>query len=163
MRFPVGLPSIAIIALTLAGCQVSLHGRGPWSSRQIEAMRAEGFTPTARGWELSVNDRLLFPTDESRVDPDKAKTVSRMAAHLRAVSIRHAMIEGHADWTGSAQHNQALSKQRADAVADVFASVGFARSDLRTEGLGERYPIEDNTTASGRRENRRVVILLTAP
>jgi OOP family OmpA-OmpF porin len=163
MKFPIGRALIALVALALAGCQASSRMRGPWSPRQIEVMRAEGFAPTGRGWELSVDDRLLFPTDESSVDPGQATVVNRIATNLLGVQIRHATIEGHADWTGTAQHNQVLSKHRADAVAGVFAGAGFARSNLHAVGLGERFPIEDNTTATGRRENRRVVILLTAP
>ncbi|MET0307240.1 MAG: OmpA family protein [Sphingomonas sp.] len=163
MKLLAGRLSIVVAILFLAGCQTSMHPRSPWSQKQIETMRSEGFAPTDRGWELSVNDRLLFPTDESHVDPGQATLINRMATHLRAVRIRRATIEGHADWTGTERHNETLSKHRADAVAAVFANAGFARADLRTVGLGERYPIEDNKTATGRRENRRVVILLTAP
>jgi OOP family OmpA-OmpF porin len=163
VKFPGRLPiAIAAIALT-GGCQASLQPRSPWSQKQVEVMRGEGFVPTQRGWEFSVNDRLLFPTDEASVDPGQATIINRMATNLRSVQIRHATIEGHADWTGTEQHNETLSKHRADAVAAVFAGAGFARTDLRTVGLGERYPIEDNKTATGRRENRRVVILLTGP
>lgn len=166
MKFPVGRLPIAFAAacaMLLAGCQASLHAGGPWSKRQIAVMRGEGFVPTQRGWEFSVNDRLLFPTDKGDIDPGQATIINRMAMNLHAVEIRHVTVEGHADWTGTEQHNEILSKHRADAVGAVFAGAGFARADLRTVGLGERYPIEDNTTATGRRENRRVVILLTAP
>lgn len=163
MKFAAYRPFVALLAVLLAGCQASLHPKPIWSARQVEALRAAGFVQTDRGWELSVNDRLLFPSDESRVDTQQAVVIKRIATNLQAVAIRHASIEGHADITGTDHHNLVLSGQRARAVAGVFIGAGFQRSNVRTEGLGDRYPIEDNGTAEGRRENRRVVILLTAP
>ncbi|MDH4742714.1 OmpA family protein [Sphingomonas sp. CBMAI 2297] len=156
-------PLLALLALLLAGCQASMRPKPLWTAPQIEAMRAAGFVQTDRGWELSVADRLLFASDESRVDEKQAVVIARIASNLQAVEIRHATIEGHADITGTRHHNLVLSGQRARAVANVFVGAGFDRDNIRAEGLGDRYPIEDNRTAEGRQENRRVVILLTAP
>ncbi|NIJ65427.1 OOP family OmpA-OmpF porin [Sphingomonas leidyi] len=163
MKFAAYRPAFALLALLLAGCQASMHPKPLWTAPQLEVMRAAGFVQTDRGWELSVADRLLFASDESRVDEKQAVAIARIASNLQAVDIRHATIEGHADITGTRRHNLILSGQRARAVASVFVGAGFDRGNIRTEGLGDRYPIEDNRTAEGRQENRRVVILLSAP
>ncbi|RSU92578.1 OmpA family protein [Sphingomonas koreensis] len=123
----------------------------------------EGFAETDRGWEFSINDRLLFASDESTVLPQQAGSIKRIAGRLLAVDIRHATVEGHADGSGSAEHNQRLSERRAAAVAEVLVGSGFDKTAISTTGLGDRFPIESNATAEGRRENRRVVILITAP
>lgn len=152
----------AALALALGGCQMSKQG-SRFTRAQLAVLTSEGFMETGRGWEFSINDRLLFATDESTVLPDQAASIQRIGGRLLAVGIRHAAVEGHADGTGSAEHNQRLSERRAAAVATVLEGAGFPAAGVSAVGLGERFPVEDNSTAEGRRENRRVVILITSP
>lgn len=153
---------LALAALILGGCQMS-KDKSPWTRAQRAMFVEEGFAETARGWEFSINDRLLFATDESTVLPQQAGSIRRIAGRLLGVDIRHAAVEGHADGSGGAEHNQRLSERRAAAVAEVLVASGFAQAAVTTVGLGDRFPIESNDTVEGRRENRRVVILITAP
>lgn len=153
---------LAIAALFLGGCQMSKN-KSPWTRAQLAMFTEEGFAQTDRGWEFSINDRLLFATDDSTVLPEQAGSIRRIAGRLLSVDIRHAAIEGHADGSGAAEHNQRLSERRAAAVAEVLVASGFDKSAVSTLGLGDRFPIESNDTVEGRRENRRVVILIATP
>jgi OOP family OmpA-OmpF porin len=153
---------LALAALFLGGCQMS-KDKSPWTRAQRAVFVEEGFAETDRGWEFSINDRLLFASDESTVLPEQAGSIRRISGRLLAVDIRRAAVEGHADGSGGAEHNQRLSERRAAAVAEVLVGSGFDKSAVTTAGLGDRFPIESNDTAEGRRENRRVVILITAP
>ncbi len=153
---------LALAAFAVAGCQMSKDG-SRFTRAQLAVLTSEGFTETDRGWEFSINDRLLFETDDSNVRPEQAASIRRIGGRLLAVGIRHAAVEGHADGTGSTEHNQRLSERRAAEVAAVLVAGGFAPADVSAVGLGERFPIDSNRTADGRRENRRVVILITAP
>ncbi len=153
---------LALAALVLGGCQMS-KDKSPWTRAQRAVFMEEGFAETDRGWEFSINDRLLFASDESTVLPQQAGSIKRIAGRLLGVGIRHATVEGHADGSGSAEHNQRLSERRAAAVAEVLVGSGFDKTAISTTGLGDRFPVESNATAEGRRENRRVVILITAP
>lgn len=154
--------SFAAAALVLAGCRTARQP-GAWTAAQIAALTGAGFVQTERGWEFSMNDRLLFPSDQGDVDPAQAAIITRIARELLAVGIRHVAIEGHTDNTGRTAHNLALSARRARSVARLFEISGFAAGDIATAGLAARYPVEDNATPEGRRENRRVVVLITAP
>jgi outer membrane protein OmpA-like peptidoglycan-associated protein len=69
-------------------------------------------------------------------------------------------VNGYTDSTGSFQTNQTLSEQRAGSVARYFMNQGVASSRIRATGYGPRDPIADNSTASGRAQNRRVEIEL---
>ena len=153
---------LALAALVLGGCQMS-KDKSPWTRAQRAVFVSEGFSETDRGWEFSINDRLLFATDESVVLPEQAGSIRRISGRLLGVGIRQAAVEGHADGPGGADHNQRLSERRAAAVAEVLVASGFAPSAVSTLGLGDRFPVESNATVEGRRENRRVVILITAP
>jgi outer membrane protein OmpA-like peptidoglycan-associated protein len=147
-------------AIGLAACQTV--GRAHLTHRQVAALQAQGFERTTRGWEFGIQDRLLFPVDESSLSADERQSVARIAAALLGVGIAHATIEGHADDTGSAEHNLALSRERADAVAKEMTANGFPAAVLTVIGLGEKYPVDTNRTSAGRRENRRVVVLISA-
>lgn len=153
---------LALVALFLGGCQMS-KDKSPWTRAQRAMFVSEGFKETDRGWEFSISDRLLFASDDSTVLPAQAGSVRRIAGRLLSVDIRNATVEGHADGSGAADHNQRLSERRAAAVAEVLVASGFDKSAVSTMGLGDRFPIESNDTVEGRRENRRVVILIATP
>ena len=152
---------LALTVFILGGCQMSKDG-GRLTRAQLAVLTSEGFAETDRGWEFSINDRLLFDSDDSEVRPEQAASIRRISERLLGVGIRRAAVEGHADGTGSAEHTQPLSERRAGEVAAVLVGGGFAPADVSATGLGDRYPVESNRTADGRRENRRVVILVTA-
>lgn len=155
---------IAASLMLVGGCATT--GRpdnGPFSTAQVAAMHDLGFAQTNRGWEFSMADRLLFATDSSAVLADQTTAIDRMSKTLAGVGITHAEVEGHTDRTGTTEYNEALSQRRAGAVADIMAAGGMPRDGIKAVGLGERFPVESNATAAGRRENRRVVILITAP
>jgi OOP family OmpA-OmpF porin len=152
------LPLAAAIAL--AACQTA--GPPHLTQRQVAALQAQGFERTPRGWEFGVQDRLLFPVDESGLSPKERDTARRLAEALLGVGIAQATLEGHADDTGSADHNLRLSRERAEAVAKEMQASGFPAAGLTIIGLGEKYPVDTNRTPKGRRENRRVVVLISA-
>jgi len=69
-------------------------------------------------------------------------------------------VTGHTDSVGTANYNRALSKRRADAVANYLVFKGIAKNRILSQGLGEEFPIADNSTPAGRRTNRRVEIII---
>ncbi len=71
-------------------------------------------------------------------------------------------VAGFASSDGSEDYNRRLSKQRADAVIQYLAenySIPLRRF-LTPMGYGESQPVADNSTRSGRQENRRVEVRL---
>lgn len=65
-------------------------------------------------------------------------------------------ITGHTDAVGPPAFNQALSEQRANAVADFLHERGVDRERLIIAGAGDTQPVGDNATAWGRERNRRI-------
>lgn len=70
-----------------------------------------------------------------------------------AVSVE---IGGHTDSTGNPANNQKLSQARADAVRAYLISKGIKAETLTAKGYGSDKPVDDNKTAAGRANNRRV-------
>ncbi len=70
-------------------------------------------------------------------------------------------IQGHTDSTGDEAFNEWLGQKRADAVRQVMNERGhIALHRMTTISYGSSKPVMDNSTLTGRRANRRVVIIV---
>jgi outer membrane protein OmpA-like peptidoglycan-associated protein len=65
-------------------------------------------------------------------------------------------VNGHTDIVGPDGYNLALSERRASTVIDFLVREGVDPNRLKLAYHGSRLPTADNTTADGRRQNRRV-------
>jgi outer membrane protein OmpA-like peptidoglycan-associated protein len=125
--------------------------------RQIEAMNARA---TDRGLVLTLGD-VLFATGRSELTGAAVRNLDQLAAFLRQYPARTAVIEGHTDSVGSASSNLGLSQRRADSVRQYLIRQGVGPNRLQAIGRGQDYPVAENTTASGRQQNRRVEIIIS--
>jgi OOP family OmpA-OmpF porin len=150
----------ATVVLLLGSCATVQNPSG-FSGEQVAALKGSGFEQVGDNYVLGLEDRILFAFDRSDLRPETVQTLAQLAKVLLSVGIDGAMIEGHADSVGDATHNQQLSQLRAEAVKLTFARQGMPMSHIRTWGAGESDPIASNDTEEGRRQNRRVVIVVT--
>ena len=151
---------VTAFAALLAACQ-SLPAPSGFSPEQVAALKSEGFVETALGWELSMPERLLFPSNESTVPADQQDQIRAVAARLVSVGITTARVEGHTDSTGTSAYNLTLSQARAEAVAAPMRAGGMQFTADQIVGRGETLPLSSNDTAEGRQDNRRVVVIVT--
>ncbi len=66
------------------------------------------------------------------------------------------IIKGYSDGAGPYAYNNKLSEFRANIVKSYLVGQGISPKRIKTVGMGEESPLESNTTAAGRRANRRV-------
>jgi outer membrane protein OmpA-like peptidoglycan-associated protein len=109
---------------------------------------------------IVLGAELLFETDKSTLKSEHFAMLSPIVDYLVSHPERSVKISGHTDDTGSEQHNLALSKRRADVVAEYLVDNGIDASRLETFGLGSAKPIAANANDEGRRKNRRVELLI---
>lgn len=95
----------------------------------------------------------LFATDRYHIDGGNRQRLESFFQNANAFGF---LIYGHTDSRASDEYNMRLSSNRANAVAQVAASVGARVVDVK--GFGERRPRADNHTHAGMAENRRVEI-----
>ncbi|NVL55815.1 OmpA family protein, partial [Pseudomonas syringae pv. actinidiae] len=68
---------------------------------------------------------------------------------------------GYTDSTGDREENLTLSKDRAQAVADVLTDLGVDEKRIQVEGYGQQFPVDANASERGRAQNRRVEIVFS--
>jgi outer membrane protein OmpA-like peptidoglycan-associated protein len=83
-----------------------------------------------------------------------------LATLLKDEPQRNIVIEGYTDSTGDEVYNQKLSERRAATVRDFLASAGVDPGRVSVRGYGEEHPVASNENENGRRENRRVEIIV---
>lgn len=114
---------------------------------------------SARGLIVSVPD-ILFRTNEATLEPQGRETLAKIAGVLLLTDGYELRIEGHTDSTGTESYNLELSRSRAETVRDYLVSQGVNDEGLSAVGFGESRPVASNESAEGRRENRRVEIVV---
>ena len=69
-------------------------------------------------------------------------------------------ITGHTDDIGPEDYNRRLSVNRAHSAEQFLLKAGLAQQRVYTQGKGEAEPVASNDTPEGRRQNRRVSIMV---
>lgn len=139
---------------------------GNYMDRQQTQLRAQlagsGVTVTRDGDNIVLNmpADVTFPVDQSDIQPRFYGTLDQVADTLNQYPQTMIDVVGHADSTGAADYNQALSERRAASVAGYLVNRGVLRDRLYVAGRGEADPIASNATAEGRAQNRRVDVVL---
>lgn len=109
---------------------------------------------------LTLPQDILFDIDSFAVNPGLRDDLGKVASSVNAYPDSTVQVLGHTDNTGSADHNQTLSERRANAVADVLMDGGVAFGRIDATGRGEDQPLSSNLNEDGRRQNRRVEIVI---
>lgn len=108
---------------------------------------------------LTLPDVSFAPGD-TRLNPAVERRLEPLAEYLGANPQRKIVVKGYTDNIGSHAANLAISDERAKAVKSYLVGKGIQADRILTIGYGETDPVARNATAAGRRENRRVEIVL---
>ncbi|WP_455207438.1 OmpA family protein [Kaarinaea lacus] len=109
---------------------------------------------------LNMPSNITFDTNSYTLKGKFHDTLDSVVLVLNEYKSTTVTVMGHTDSTGSKQHNQKLSENRALAVANYMSNNGIAQQRLAASGYGEAFPIAANNSESGRAQNRRVEIKL---
>jgi outer membrane protein OmpA-like peptidoglycan-associated protein len=108
--------------------------------------------------KLSVPNDISFDTGRADIKPEMRPVLDQLTRGLDPkVNVT---VVGHTDSTGSDAINDALSVERAQSVRNYLSVRGVDAQRIAVQGRGSREPVANNTTDSGRAQNRRVEIFL---
>lgn len=105
---------------------------------------------------------IYFAFDKSEFNPDlqAGNYILESKAYLDQNLQARLCITGHTDAVGSDAYNQALGHRRAQSVLHYFESEGMTVRNSLIESRGEKEPADDNSSATGRANNRRTVVTI---
>jgi outer membrane protein OmpA-like peptidoglycan-associated protein len=105
--------------------------------------------------------KINFNTGSAEISNSSSKEVEKIYNLLIQAENTKLTIVGHTDNVGNPDANLALSKSRAEAVVNYLKQKGIPASRFQlVDGKGQSDPVADNNSASGKAQNRRVVITL---
>jgi outer membrane protein OmpA-like peptidoglycan-associated protein len=127
-----------------------------------EVTRVDQRVTSLDDYDQSAAASVNFRVNSAVLSPEARQQLDEFA--VKAVAAKGYMIEvsGHTDSTGSEARNFRLSRDRADAVVQYLAvhhKIPLRRFSTPM-GYAKAEPVADNSTPSGRAQNRRVEVKL---
>jgi len=120
---------------------------------------AEGLNaPLIRDLERAnfVFEPIYFDFDKFEIRPEHCAFLDRLIKVVKGHSDLRVKVIGHTDSDGTDDYNEALSKNRAQAIVNYFVSKGLQEDRLIFDFKGEKQPVDTNDTPEGKQRNRRV-------
>jgi len=141
-------------------------GIGYYMDRQEEELRKElraaGVSVERRGDTIALNlqNDILFAVGSSTLSSRSEEVLRAVAIVLKKYDETRVNVHGFTDTTGTSARNEALSQQRAEAVAASLARNGVTSNRLNTRGMGEKNLKVSTADNVAEARNRRVEIVL---
>ena len=105
---------------------------------------------------IELKQPIVFDRDSGSLLPRSFKVLNEVASALKRKPRVKIQIEGHTDSAGASDFNEKLSRRVAILVKRYLTKKGVPGRRLKTVGMGEDVPIDDNATPEGRASNCRV-------
>jgi len=113
--------------------------------------------------KVTFDSGILFKTNKADLSAKAKNSLAQFAQVLNNNKDMDIAIIGHTDNTGTDAINQPLSVSRANSVNNYLKSCGVSAAQIKSvEGQGSTNPVADNSTAEGRKQNRRVEVYMYA-
>lgn len=114
------------------------------------------------GDKILLDDIIHFDLDSPRVHHESFGIIKKVADFINATpDITEIDIEGHADETGTPEHNMFLSRARAASVKTILVRDGVDEKRITSHAYGETRPKVQGHAEAERRQNRRVEFTVT--
>jgi len=122
-------------------------------------------THNASWVEVEINTAILFSSGSAELEIEAGEPLEKLAKILQKLP-NYIDVEGHTDNLPISNaiypSNWELSAARAASVVHLFVKKGVEPEKLSAIGLGEFRPVTANTSITGRRQNRRVKVVILA-
>jgi len=135
------------------------------AAQEVEVIEAENKL------KVIFVDKILFDSGSAEINPKGKELLRVLAKSLKEIKNQNIVIEGHTDNVSLTKYlikrfpsNWELSTARASAVVHFFQEEGgIDPQRLSARGYSFYRPVAPNDTEEGRRQNRRIEIVLGPP
>lgn len=107
-----------------------------------------------------IFDRVFFDSGSSQLKKQSDHQISATAALLNTYKEIRIAIRGHSDNSGSSRQNTMLSLLRSRSMKKALTNLGINPNRIQIEGIGSQEPVATNKTKRGRRNNRRIDLII---
>ncbi|MGN7869861.1 Outer membrane lipoprotein Omp16 precursor [Paracoccus haematequi] len=121
-----------------------------------------GAEATAEYFNNTIGNTVLFAANQTALTGDARAILARQAEWLNRHTNFTAVVQGHAEETGTREYNLALGARRASAVQEYLIAQGVASDRLRTLSFGKERPREVCSDEACYANNRRAVTVVSA-
>lgn len=145
-------------------------GEEPIMKIEITGYDTDGYWATVAiiPWKASIpHQEVNFPSDSDAIGASELPKLQASLDKIRELAAKHAdlgkvtlFVLGHTDTVGSDEHNMALSRRRARAIAGWFRARGLSIG-IAYEGLGERALLVKTPDETDEARNRRADYILS--
>ncbi len=112
---------------------------------------------------ITIGCDTFFESDSDVMKPATCTEIGTVADVVKKYPETKIKVDVHTDCVHSEEKNIALSELQAWTIKKALVDSGVASSRVTARGWGESKPIASNATEEGRKVNRRITIMLTAP
>ncbi len=135
----------------------------------LMGFEGQGLTVTRKDGKVyvSLDEKLLFKSGSTVVDPNGVKALQQLAVVLGNNPDINIMIEGHTDDVpfrkgSTIKDNWDLSVLRATSIVRILmGNASIKPTNITVGGRGEYLPVDSADTPEARRRNRRTEIILS--
>lgn len=110
---------------------------------------------------LIMPGNITFATGSANIVSNFGPILNDVVTVLNRFDKTVLHVSGHTDNVGNDEYNQQLSLNRANSVKNYLIQHNVDARRVTTQGFGESMPVADNSTESGRQQNRRVELTIT--
>ncbi|MBW1998168.1 MAG: OmpA family protein [Deltaproteobacteria bacterium] len=109
---------------------------------------------------FNVGD-ILFDFDKSNIKPEAEANLKALGKFMERNPNTYVILSGFTDSVGTVDYNIALSRRRAESVANYLTSrFNISQDRIVLQWYGPANPVASNDTPEGRAKNRRVVAVV---
>jgi len=138
----------------------------PKDSKYYEVSKQISLPPIIVGSKIVLNN-IFFDFDKATLRPQSNVEIRNLLFIMKSNPNMKVEISGHTDSKGSADYNQKLSEERAQAVVKRLIENGINADRMKAKGYGKTMPAATNKKENGsddpkgRQLNRRVELKIT--
>lgn len=176
---------LASFAVLLTGCtkkparpdpRATVLGPGPGGAATSGINPMDVYTDTPEGLELrgDPNNNILedentirgllqpvfFDFDRSTIREGERAKLQAASEYLQQNPQHRLLLEGHADWRGTAEYNLGLGDRRANAARTYLTSIGVGADRLETLSKGSLEATQGGDDASMAQDRRVELVIL---
>lgn len=157
-------PSVTAMGLTPGGGNINTTPSDAAFSNTPAGLeqRGDGFDPSGQNRTALAGETVYFDFDKSDIKASERNKLKAAKDYLDKNPGHRLLLEGHADWRGTAEYNLSLGDRRANATKKYLQSIGVPADRLDTLSKGSLEATKNADAATMEKDRRVDLVVVNA-